>query len=302
LDKRRNHLGELGMKKKMQSEQEKERYRLWVEYLKESDAYALTCDYLADRLDLKDYGKTVRRYDNIHLELSRNEVIAYLKEDVNEFSYLYGFFGDIHDPSYSFDDWWKDEYKKRKERYEQKGCAEIAEARTEWSLGIESKDKSPTMIDLFIGSLRKTCSGGQPTYDQIEKLAIDFWGSNKWRTILIFHNSFPTKDIVKRVVDLVHEVKARYKFSPEEEDEMVQMYKPTPVGKRISSELEIYLEVYRMHEDKMKWKNIILTLAPLYIDENGKIDENGRRIFQGYLSKAKRIIENVENGVFPGKY
>lgn len=150
--------------------------------------------------------------------------------------------------------------------------------------------------------LRQKCSKDQPTYEEIEKHAIDFWGSDKWHTTVMIHNSFPTKDIIKRMVDIVHEVKARYKFSPEEENEMVQMYKPTPVGKRLSSELQTYLEVYKMHEDKMKWKDIVQRLAPQYIDKNGRIEENGRRLFQGYLSKAKKIIENAENGIFPGKY
>lgn len=97
------------MEKRTLSEQEKERYRLWVEYLKESGAYAITCDYLAKCLNVRDYVNFAISYGQ-----SRHEIIEQLRDDVNRFWRFYNFFGDIHDPSYSFDDWWKNEYKKEK--------------------------------------------------------------------------------------------------------------------------------------------------------------------------------------------
>jgi hypothetical protein len=78
------------------------------------------------------------------------------------------------------------------------------------------------------------------------------------------------------------------------------------ISKRLTSELETYLKVYRMRKVKVKWIDIVKQMSPayIYVDKNSKeqIDENARRLFQLYREKAQNIIKNVENGKFPGEY
>lgn len=61
-------------------------------------------------------------------------------------------------------------------------------------------------------------------------------------------------------------------------------------------DLERYLRVFDYRKDHLKWDKIIS------IEPHKKSALHNERIFKRYLQYAKKIIKNVENGVFPGEY
>ena len=61
-------------------------------------------------------------------------------------------------------------------------------------------------------------------------------------------------------------------------------------------ELERYLRIFDYRKDGLKWDKIVL------IESHNKKALNNERTFKRDLQYAKKIIKNVENGVFPGKY
>ena len=66
-------------------------------------------------------------------------------------------------------------------------------------------------------------------------------------------------------------------------------------------EIEHYLKTYDLWRSKIKLKDIIKKIGKP-AEKAALNDEDLLRKYRQYLQKAKRIIENVEKGFFPGKY
>ncbi len=69
------------------------------------------------------------------------------------------------------------------------------------------------------------------------------------------------------------------------------------VGRIRYDELQRYLKIYDLKITGMKWPDIFKKTYP-----NKKWNEDNRRSILSEYGKAKKIVKNVENGDFPGKY
>jgi hypothetical protein len=108
-----------------------------------------------------------------------------------------------------------------------------------------------------------------------------------------------TNIILNEIKKILHEIKGDAVF-----EETLSKYRalhgfPTNFAK--FGELKQYLRVYDLREKGVKWKDI---MADNRIGGSHRSyeKENDRRLFQLYLSKAKKIITNAAFGSFPGDY
>lgn len=62
-------------------------------------------------------------------------------------------------------------------------------------------------------------------------------------------------------------------------------------------ELKRYLSVYELRKKGLKWKDVVKKIG-----KNKVFTDDVRRAFVADHEKAKKIIENAERGVFPGRY
>ena len=69
------------------------------------------------------------------------------------------------------------------------------------------------------------------------------------------------------------------------------------VGRIRYDELQRYLKIYDLKKTGMKWPDIFKKTYP-----NKEWNELNRRSIRTEYDKAKKIVKNVENGNFPGKY
>jgi len=117
---------------------------------------------------------------------------------------------------------------------------------------------------------------------------------------------YPKDELIERFMATLDDHKKRYGITKSKEDEFIHKSLPIPLKGRLSSELQKYLDMHRLRKQGMKWDDIVKKMSPAYtyLDKNQKeqVDPNGRRLFYLYDEKARKIIENVENGIFPGKY
>ncbi|MDD5007481.1 MAG: hypothetical protein PHU49_07965 [Syntrophorhabdaceae bacterium] len=104
-------------------------------------------------------------------------------------------------------------------------------------------------------------------------------GNKRWNAFIIFHL---TPGFISGFFDL-------------------DTHSTLETNKRIRQyELEQYLKVYDLRKQRKKWKDIISIVSP----EQDLDDEyeNTRRIFLRYNENAKKIINNLSSGSFPGSY
>lgn len=124
----------------MKKENEKELYRLWVEYLKESKAYKIACE----RLSLIAGIIPTHKINEVHKA----------SQDFYEFlNYLR--FGNIHDSSWDFESWWRFFQDERKQ-------AEEVSPLYFWDLMVS--DKIDSVIQSYIRR-----EGTSPTLDQFKR-------------------------------------------------------------------------------------------------------------------------------------
>jgi len=268
---------------------EKETYRLWYEYLKQSEDYRLFCKHAPFNITDDDpnadlearnlsCGKTPVTWSELHDMYISNFMI----------------FGNIVEPENTFETWWESLKKKQKNK-QWKDVEIISEQYlvecfdkilNNFKYYCLSKETQPVLVD----KLRYTM---KDILDQILRFNHLILGINIY---------LPLGHLQKSFMQVIKDVKKRKGIDTVAEQKWMNRQFPTPVTLRLSNELGKYLEVYKLRKNGFKWKDIIQRLSPAYINGEDKIDENGRRLFQGYLKKAERIIRNVEQGIFPGKY
>ena len=93
------------------------------------------------------------------------------------------------------------------------------------------------------------------------------------------------------------DLKNKFSEIPKEQKKLIKKIPfliPNP-GIRLE-ELERYLRVFDYRKDGLKWDKIVS------IESHSEKALNNERALKRDLQYAKKIIKNVENGVFPGKY
>lgn len=87
------------------------------------------------------------------------------------------------------------------------------------------------------------------------------------------------------------------KILTEQKKQLKKIPSLSPPGTSLE-ELELFLRVFDYRKERLDWDKI-LSIEPHSKKANF---ENTKRTFKRYLQYAKRIIKNVEKGIFPGEY
>jgi hypothetical protein len=266
----------------------KEVYRVWVEYLKESKGY-------------KQYCETTEMRKTYPLEVitcySWAEGLSFsigLDGAETDFLKLYLVFGDIHSSKFNYERWWNNRMLKLIKYASQHAPSPILLA--DRFIRLYAATLSKETSDLIKRGRKRI----PPAF--FKELLTRKLGTNKGSISLRVNSYYRTDVLIKEFTKLVEKHKKRHRITDETEDLFHNLLVPTPIAGRIVSELEDYLKVFRYRKDKQKWIDIIREMNKAYIDNDGKLIDSGRILFLGYHRKAKRIINNVERGIFPGKY
>lgn len=304
----------------MSTDSQKEYFRLWVEYLKESKEYSYFC-----RIRQKG-GETFRQFldEQIGIKLkgeiiSMNIADAYVPPEPEFYDTLCGinpeykmmepfeasrsffkiinrmkwrFFGNIHASDYDFERWW-DEY-----------AFPRIQPKRRSPLAVVDDEMATLFLETLAGYVEDILEREHriPTGEEIKEEVDYLHGVRKEQISLVINVMYPINLILDEVRKVLQDHKKKFGITAVEEKEHMNRFLPTIISGRPAAEISLYLEVYRLKSGGCKWKEIIRKLGKNYILDHGSIDENGRRIFLGYHQKAKKIIRNVERGIFPGKY
>ena len=189
------------------------------------------------------------------------------------------FFGDIH--SGSFDDWWSETEKV------------IEKNSVEDYLPIFAED-----VAAFVEEWDKLVKPGKPR--SLEK-EIKYFFEHKWLSrkflflMITLGDPANIDDLLAQIKDILEKQRKELMKS----DEFGEFFPPRlyPTQPIRIDELKRYLEVYDLRKDKKKWTEVAKIVYPKR-DWNGSLE----RSLLMDLVKAKRVISNVEEGEFPGKY
>ncbi len=271
---------------------EKEMYRLWVEYLKQSENYKLMCD--CELAHMKQDEERVA-FEVFHQKrhLTSKAIDALWSKYLDMFWYSFAVFDNIHSPDYSFERWWAETFEWRRKSAQKDGISIISK---------------PYLLDRAEKTISQTQTDGEQDDTMPKWMYVSpedfvkhmFFDPDKIN--LSVDIRFPFKLLQEAFRKIVVDQKMSRHINSASEQKYLNNKVPTPITRRLSAELRTYLEVYKLRKNGAKWKDVISQIAPAYIDDRGRMTENGRRLFLEYFKKAKRIIENAEKGIFPGRY
>jgi hypothetical protein len=294
-DIERGGQNKMGKKKKpvYEIDKQKDTYRLWAEYLKEVFSYRLCCDLIKQRVSKEKAIENLRLCGKRRSSRQANtKLIEAILEMWNE---IYFHFGDVFSKNFNFDQLWEGHLSKELERYDSRNGVRLLD--DEWLEYLAKK---------WAENITKRCNEEKRpiTAKDIEQEVLSL-RPNKWFAFMSVQNYRSKGYLIKRFDETITELKKRNKIT--EYDEMIETNsynRPTPVKRRLVGELQKYLDVYRMRKQTPQptWKTIIETLGAKFPGEKGDYTENNRRLFLGYYQKAKQIIKNVNEHIFPGDY
>jgi hypothetical protein len=251
----------------------KRTYKIWWEYLKLSDKYKDYCEIM-DRAE----GKSGREYDAIIGSLS--ELMWTKKKDPWDMYTTCVFFGNVHQQQ--FDTWWE----KRKGFF----VNPVFEF---------SDPDALVFIELQLSDayrfLRKYDKDYMPTLGDIVKM---FTTDKDYFYVGIPKEGLNASEISKELTRIRNKMQKKQtstmKFNP--------FSIPMQKGKLYLENLEIYLEVYQKKKEGFTITDIIIKKEGENIREKKEVLQRLQSDYSDYVEKAKRIIKNVENGIFPGSY
>lgn len=251
---------------------EKRYYQLCIEYLRQSEDYRDFCAWVV----IKRENHTLPVPD----KFKNDPITGSAPKEL--FNYL--IFGNIHDPVFSFDEWF-DRHKEKARYREKHSSPQPIEDFLEHLEGY---------MDTAIQSFKRHHKDKQPTLLEF-KNHFPQWLRGIYGNHFLFlsvNPNYPTspKNIVEQFDKLLTEKKKkRFKHG-------FRYSIPDVRGIKFDA-LERYLAVYiKREKEKMKWKDIIGTISP-------KLNyENVRRAYLMDFRNAKRLVRSVEFGIFPGKY
>lgn len=210
-------------------------------------------------------------------EKEKNPSLTWPEDVSRDLGETFGFFGDIFNNS--FDEWWQ----RKKDPISPIGVIEYTKQQASHE---------------FDATVRQFCEieGREPSLTEFKRLFIDrvfdyLPGSFNFR--VCFHPTMTTKNMADQFSKLI---RAKRKL-PELQDYETDLRRGWLLtsGRFRYDELKRYLKVYCLHKKGMTMNSIIEILDPN--NTHSSVTD-----FHGYLRHAKTIFENLESGLFPGKY
>ena len=286
----------------------KELYRLWYEFLKESEGYKEYCEWYREHgkdLDgilpdkFKPSGSSV-----LHAKSVMDETYIYFDEQGQEGKEIRNFrdFGDIHINTFS--EWWS-EFVQTNILH---GPSRPNKARTSYTY-------NPCPVDYYsrhLGADMETCTnnfknekGRSPTLDEFKNTFVEFMSrSDKigFLTLCVDAEHCSPKDLA---AELKNFLETREREIGPQEWSVLWYATPRPTDNilRVGTEkMSRYLEALR---DRMKYPNKSINELAGQRDSKAEYKKRSGQsstdIFERDIRKAKQIVKNVENGFFPGE-
>lgn len=255
----------------MPEQNKKDVYRLWREYLKRSDGFMEFCKWMIEK----------RKNPDLPVP---DKFKKTTKHGAPKELFNYFIFGNLL-WSYTFEDWWK---------YNTENMNYSAEHTTPKSIE-DFTDVISDYIDRCVSRF-KDHEEREPT---IEELKASLYARMKRFPFLYLMVDPASEDVKSQFSAILRGSKKN--------DQMVRSYiltkkqRSRPVGTIRLSELEQYLRIYDLKAKGLTIKKIIEEVGT----ESQKQDSGNHdthRLFRLHLQKARKIIKNVEQGIFPGKY
>jgi hypothetical protein len=265
-----------GMKKKNELDREKELFRLWIEYLKRSPDYKEFCEWMAKKRKNPKLLPPIKFHKDPKTGSSPKEISNYFS------------FGPVHDPRWSFDDWWIDH--KKKLTYRKNYSIPRA---VENYLEFIEKD-----IDSCVESFKRR-KGRKPTLQKFRDYFLKRLNTETHFSFFMINNA-ESKEIIEAEFKKMLKERKRDPLIKGHELSCKRRYLPSTNYVRMD-ELRRHLRIYdKKIKEGLKIDEIIKTDE--YYRTRKEKDEIARRLVYMDVTKAKKIIENVEHGIFPGKY
>lgn len=275
-------------------DKEKEFYKLWIEYLKRSDDYKKFCEILKH---------------NKNLKKKKNPPLPIPGKFKHSRGYIGNFyiFGLIHDKQWTFEKWWK--------RYKGKAFFHngfpVDDYISRWVLGVKEEFKPEGIVEDYVNSLQSDMDicirkfksynqGREPTLSEFKEYFLNELKDgnlSQYITIRIDPRGETTDDILKQIKKFIREKRKNLQIR-NREFKFIKYFKPST--KLRLDELKKYLNVYNLKQQipKLKPKEIIKKINP----NDDANDLEVQRVYRDFYQKAKKIIQWVEHGFFPGPY
>lgn len=250
------------MPTKSSSEVQKKIFKLVIEFLKRSEDHKAFCEWYRTR-------KKFHRNKKFTSSSPR-----WLNQGLN-----FQMFGDIHDPNYSFERWWSD-YEKHK--------TEIQERHKPILSGPELIEQFDAWVHVFKKLRRRN-----PTVNEVKHFCLEGDGVSFMMKVNVSGNS--AQELRKQFKRLIL-AKKREPIVKVADQSIKRHWKISTEYIRFD-ELERHLKVYDKFSEGMS-VNDIVRAGQFYEPDN----QSSKRLVYMDIQKAKKIIDNVERGEFPGKY
>lgn len=272
----------------------KDTYRLWIGFLKLSPQYR---EYCQARQGEEDYS-----VDDVYEDFLRRNFSPINNRPVLDFGTIerdYRCFGDIFSSEFDFEEWW-----------ETKMCV-LLKRIWEGTVGVRTFHQDiRSHVRRIARRLRATLDNqtGVPTEENIMKAIQGTIGAHRWALSLTVLACYPTDILIGHLKKVINAYKKQHNITRADQKKFIREVMPFPFPRYIPPTdvpaYEMYLKVLERRgtqKPHMKWKAIIQELEPLAIEEDGAIIEKIRLEFVKNGRKAKRLLRNVSNGIFPGR-
>ena len=273
-------------------EKQKDVYKLWVDYLKESPNYAECCK--------ANEGGPVKQNESILADgMARRISVAKGRKRLIPLQRMYDVFGDIRAQTPAkFDEWW-----------DNKMVPLLEERADETAIELVGKDNIGQFVAEIRDKLRVFGEQGEDAIaDSIKQILCNHFCEKDGSVCLRISTYYPQAKLKAQFVDIIESYKERYRVTNRKERQFLNLLAPEPYPKLPTREqieaCKEYLAIYTAKKPGITWEDVLRQLAPECMTDNGILPEKDylRTDFITFHGYAERLIRNAERGLFPGYY
>lgn len=249
--------------------------------MKHSENYAEFCEIMNEALNKPDDEPLDERFEKILAARWKDKGKPYVGTNYDDpwrFQFIWNKFGDVRRTQ--FTDWWE----------KNKGTISYGAVPPVIDLSNPDLDNLP---DFFVAAHRRWMKNDRNKFPTIEEFLNILTVDKEY-----FYVAIPIEGTIKaKMVELSRIRKNKLEdYKRWKEDSYYNFPKLT--GKVYIEELERYLDIYSLFRETGDIKDIIKSRhGELFQD-----DDTLKSAYTDDLRRAKKIMENVEDGIFPGNY